>query len=463
MLKRSLIALILVVACLLSGCKKLSDDKKIPTENDNKNLLNATPSNVEDIIGKWYSESSCAVFEFFGNNTVTLYEITPGYYEYDICETGTYTYDGITLTLKFPTAETEITFTCSVDKNGMSMIESFQTLEFLPINDLPTAHPTYTFPNFETLVQTNPLPSGNYTGLTIESDITRESILEQLTIEYWLYNFSYDKTKFDALPKLESGTAAEGDFVNINYEGKLDGVAFEGGTAENQIICVKDGTGMIDGFCIGVIGKEVGQTFDVTVTFPESYQSTDLAGKEAVFTMKLNYIYGDTVLTDEVAVEQKQESLEAWIDVIYKEQLSEKIWDLIPALKDASVPADAYNFFHQHYTDTIHETAFKYFNNNYSEALAYYGYTEETLLEFSKNTARHYFQGAQIAAFFNLSPSEELTEEILADYMDLYGFTAAEAAVNIEGEGKFEFRARLLRALATKYLIENNTIVAKSA
>ncbi len=459
MLKRSLIALILAVACLLSGCKKLSDDQKIPTENDTNKPATVTPSNPQDLIGKWYSKKSTAVFEFFSNNTVTMYEITPGYYEYDIAETGTYTYDGTTLTMMFPSTVSEIVFTCSVDKDSMSMTESFNSFEFIPVTDLPTAHPTYTFPDFETLVQSYPLPSGNYTGLSLETDITRESILEQLTIEYWLYNLSYDTTKFENLPRVESGVAKEGDFVNINYEGKVDGVAFSGGTAENQIICIKEGSGYIDGFCIGVVGKEVGQTFDVPVTFPENYQSTDLAGKEAVFTMTLNYIYGDTVLTDEVAVEQNQESLVAWIDTVYEQQLESKIWDLIPALKDATVPADAYNFFHQHYMDIIHETAFNYFDNNYSEALAYYGYTEETLLEYSKNAARLYLQGAQIAAFFNLSPSEELTEEVLSDYMELYEFTKTEATENIAGEGKNEFRARLLRKLALRYLLENNTFV----
>ena len=463
MSKRTLIGLILAIACLLSACTKLSDDQKIPVETEAKKPATVAPSNTEDLLGKWYSENSGIVLQFGVNNTVSMYEITPGYYEYNIVLDGTYTYDGITLTLKFPSSDSDISFTCSVDKDSMTLIESFNTINFVPATTLPTAHPTYTFPDFEAIAQANPLLGGNYTGLTIESDITKEGLLEQLTIEYWAYIASYNKSKFDSLTKLTSGVAAEGNFVNINYEGKLDGVAFAGGTAENQIICVKDGTGMIDGFCVGVIGKEVGQTFDVPVTFPENYQSTDLAGKEAVFTMTLNWIYEGTVLTDEIAAEYDQESLEAWINVIYKDEIGNKIWDLIPDLADVEIPAEAYNFFHQYYMDTIHETAFNYFDNDYSEALAYYGYTEETLLEYSKNTARTYLLGAQIVANFNLTASEELTKAVLSDYMELYNLTEAKALEDIENDGKNEFRARLLRELAMEYLLENNNIVAKSA
>ncbi len=458
MLKRSLIALILAVACLLSGCRKLSDNEKIPTENDTNKPVSVVPSKPQDLIGKWYSEKSAIVFEFLTNNTVTLYELTLGYYEYDIAEAGTYTYDGTTLKLKFPSTESEIVFTCSVDKSAMSMTESFSTFEFTPVTDLPTAHPTYTFPNFETIAQTNPLPSDNYTGLAIETDITKESILTQLTAEYWLYILSSDSKKFDDLTKLESGVAKEGDFVNINYEGKVDGVPFDGGTAENQIICVMEGTGYVDGFCIGVLDQVVGTTFDVPVKFPENYHA-DLAGKDAVFTMTLNYIYDGTVLTDEVAIEQKQESLEAWIDTIYDEQMLNKIWDLIPGLKDITVPADAYNFFHQYYMDTIHEAAFYNYNNDYNKALIAYGHTEESLLEYSKNNARSYLLGAQIAALFDLSPSEELTQVVLEEYMELYSLTEAKAKEDIEGSGKNEFRARLLRQLAAEYLLENNTFI----
>lgn len=91
-------------------------------------------------------------------------------------------------------------------------------------------------------------------------------------------------------------TIGEGDIVNVDYVGKLDGEAFDGGTAENQDIdvygnCAAGGTsGYIDGFTEGLKGAKVGDVIDCDVTFPENYGSEDLAGKAVVFTFTVNSI-----------------------------------------------------------------------------------------------------------------------------------------------------------------------------
>lgn len=81
----------------------------------------------------------------------------------------------------------------------------------------------------------------------------------------------------------------EGDIVNIDYEGKKDGVAFDGGTDTGFHLEIGSNT-FIDGFEEGLIGKKVGQTVDLDLTFPENYQSADLAGQAVVFTVKINKI-----------------------------------------------------------------------------------------------------------------------------------------------------------------------------
>ena len=106
----------------------------------------------------------------------------------------------------------------------------------------------------------------------------------------------------------------EGDLVDIDYVGKIDGVAFDGGDTkgagarlrigsgqyiagfEDQIIGqgarLRIGSGQyIAGFEDQIIGHKPGETFDVVVTFPEDYGAAELAGKEAVFTTTLNGIY----------------------------------------------------------------------------------------------------------------------------------------------------------------------------
>ncbi len=106
-----------------------------------------------------------------------------------------------------------------------------------------------------------------------------------------------------------TGRAAQsGDTVNIDYSGTVDGVAFNGGTATGYDLTLGSGS-FIDGFEDQIIGHNAGDTFDVTVTFPDGYgDSTDaegntitLSGKEAVFSVTLNSISESVTpeLTDE--------------------------------------------------------------------------------------------------------------------------------------------------------------------
>ncbi len=82
--------------------------------------------------------------------------------------------------------------------------------------------------------------------------------------------------------------AAEmGDIANIDYEGSVDGVPFEGGKGEGHDLKLGSGA-FIPGFEEAIVGKNVGEEFDVNVTFPEDYHAAELAGKAAVFKTKLN-------------------------------------------------------------------------------------------------------------------------------------------------------------------------------
>ena len=85
------------------------------------------------------------------------------------------------------------------------------------------------------------------------------------------------------------GKVKDGDTANIDYEGKKDGVAFEGGTAEGDELTIGSGR-FIEGFEEGLIGKEIGGTYDLNLTFPEDYGSEDLAGADVVFTVKINSV-----------------------------------------------------------------------------------------------------------------------------------------------------------------------------
>lgn len=82
--------------------------------------------------------------------------------------------------------------------------------------------------------------------------------------------------------------AKEGDTVNIDYVGTLDGVAFEGGTAAGQNLTLGSGR-FIDGFEEGLIGAKAGDTVELNLTFPENYDAK-MAGKSVVFTVTVNTV-----------------------------------------------------------------------------------------------------------------------------------------------------------------------------
>ena len=136
---------------------------------------------------------------------------------------------------------------------------------------------------------------GEYKGIAIEAE-------EPLTISIEDAR-SYIETSI--LPYYLEETdepAAEGMTVDIDFVGTMDGVEFEGGSAEAQSFVLGSG-GYIDGFEDGIVGMTAGETKDVDVTFPEEYGNTDLAGKPATFRITLNSVHKQRELDDELASE----------------------------------------------------------------------------------------------------------------------------------------------------------------
>lgn len=146
--------------------------------------------------------------------------------------------------------------------------------------------------------------------------------------------------------------AKEGDTADINYEGFCDGVAFEGGKAENHKLKLGSGT-FIPGFEKQVEGKNVGEEFDVVVTFPEEYHAKELAGKEATFKCKLNGIEYEELpeLDDEFAKDASEfetldeykadikKNIEKRHDAEAEARLAEALTKALVANVEADVPA----------------------------------------------------------------------------------------------------------------------------
>lgn len=106
------------------------------------------------------------------------------------------------------------------------------------------------------------------------------------------------KNKIDSLlqqyatkTQVKEGTVADGDNVNIDFVGSIDGVEFEGGNSNGAGYDLTLGSGsMIPGFEDGIVGHKVGETFNIKATFPENYGKDELNGKEADFKITINYL-----------------------------------------------------------------------------------------------------------------------------------------------------------------------------
>ena len=173
---------------------------------------------------------------------------------------------------------------------------------------------------------------GQYKGLSLDNTV--EAVTDDAVegrVEQELQNKAEEVT---------DGSVQDGDIVTINYVGTKDGVAFDGGTANNYELTIGSGT-FIDGFEDGIIGMKKGETKDLDLTFPEDYASEDLAGQEVVFKVTLQSFKRAPELTDEwaakntdckTAAEYKQEirkTLEEEAKTSAQNTLRETAWNTV--------------------------------------------------------------------------------------------------------------------------------------
>lgn len=132
-------------------------------------------------------------------------------------------------------------------------------------------------------------------------DVTDEDIQKQ--VDSLVSNFA-------TTSQVKDRAVADGDTVNIDYVGSIDGVEFSGGSTQGKGTDVTIGTTQyIDDFLEQLVGHMPGETFDVNVTFPDDYSNADVAGKDATFSTTINYISEKS--TPEVTDEWVSENLKS--------------------------------------------------------------------------------------------------------------------------------------------------------
>ncbi len=161
---------------------------------------------------------------------------------------------------------------------------------------------------------------GEYKGLAVETE------MQKLTDEMVDARIEEDRKKASRTVDIDDRPVAEGDTVNLDYAGSVDGVAFAGGTAQNQTLTIGSHQ-FIPGFEEQMIGMQIGEEKDLNVKFPDEYHAEELKGKDAVFHVKVNGIQFTEVpeLDDDFAADISEfDTFKAYKENIIKE-LTERI------------------------------------------------------------------------------------------------------------------------------------------
>ncbi len=309
---------------------------------------------------------------------------------------------------------------------------------------------------------------GQYKGLTVVKEpleVTEEEIDEEILTE-----LQYS----DALETITEGVVQEGDIANIDYEGKRDGVAFDGGTAEGYDLTIGSHQ-FIDGFEDGLIGVAVGDTVELPLTFPENY-GNELAGADVVFTVTVNEIKRVPELTDEVAgkvtdgeyndVASYRESVRAQLEAT-REQEQETIVmsDLMTQISNTSeitgYPQEMIDYnvalMEQYYRSIaqMYSMEFEDFLSSYLEM------TPETFQSEAVLACQEMMQQELYLKAIAEAEGIELTDEEYTAgterYAQQYGYETAEELIAANDEK--EIRISLLLDKVYDFLIENSNVV----
>lgn len=188
---------------------------------------------------------------------------------------------------------------------------------------------------------------------------------------------------------VEDRAVKDGDMTVIDFEGFVDGVAFEGGKGENYPLTIGSGA-FIPGFEEALIGAEIGKETDVNVTFPEDYQASELAGKAAVFKCTVKEIKEKELpeLDDEFASEVSEfDTMAEYKEDVKKNLADKKAADAKAAKEDAvidAIVADA----KMEIPDAMVETQQRQMVEDFAQRIQSQGLTMEQYMQFTgMNTA----------------------------------------------------------------------------
>ena len=304
---------------------------------------------------------------------------------------------------------------------------------------------------------------GDYKGIELTKSITKVTD-DEVTNE--MESKAVELTGSDV-------TVEDGDTAIIDFVGKLNGVAFDGGTASNYELEIGSGS-FIDGFEDGLIGVKKGDTFDMNLTFPESYPSTELAGKDVVFTVTVNGVKRKPQLNDEwlaantnyatlaeFAAETKQK-LEDAAETTASNTLESSGLDQV--ISNSTVKKYYKSLIEQResqYEKRLNAYASAY-GKSLSELLAAQGMTESQYQNQKQKQAVSYAQVAMvvyaIAQDAGLSEADAEYQTILNDLANNYNMDAATFSSTY---GESLVKSSVMSQYAMNYIVSNANVTTQ--
>lgn len=324
---------------------------------------------------------------------------------------------------------------------------------------------------------------GQYKGLEIEVEQVApsqeyiDSQIELLLINAKQYN------------EIKEGAISENAIFSFDYTGYLanedgsKGEKFDGGTSTGQLAYIEGTTlvtisssglgSFIDGFAQGILGHSVGETFDISITFPDDY-SAEMAGKKTIFEIKLNFI-ADTYYTDEWIKEYTEGECNnyAELEQVFKDSAQNEIdntnrdtaWQKI--IENATVieiPEQQLNYAYNYFVEDI-ESYIEYYSYygytvTFEQMLSYYGFSSTAeLKEYAKEVV---LSDLVIYAVLQAEKFEVTDEEyaaLIAELIESTGKTEAEVIEYYGGEEAI--KQAMLLDKADKFVVKENNFIVK--
>lgn len=298
---------------------------------------------------------------------------------------------------------------------------------------------------------------GDYKGIKVDksSDEFKEGYDAQIASDI-------ENNKFYV--KKEEGTVQKGDTANIDYEGKKDGVAFDGGTAKGHDLEIGSGS-FIAGFEDGLIGVEIGSTVDLNLTFPENYGNEELNGAAVVFTVKVNYVTTDEPLdAKDYYKELGFKSVKAYEEDVTERAAKTIIMDKL--LKDSKIKEypkeDVDNIYNSQRT-----LMDNYYQGNYGmtldSAISAQGMTEEEFKESMLKDSIYPLMDEQMVLYAIMDKegkkvtSDEVEAQINKILEELSG-SGVDRKTLVDYYGKYYFEQLAVSEKMTDFLFENAKI-----